>query len=292
MNMPVNLYKMMQNNRFRLALCLSGLLALSCPDALNAQKREPEWVYRVPEETVKGIRYFKHTNLIYQFHEYPTLPDLRYLGFIVNPEDEETYIAPDGRVVPKFFSGLCVVAPNSSNGYDTPPDGTPTSYSGEIYLPDFIEGFLADEDEFVLDFYPSAMGENLTSMRTPLYITLGASDFTKAVNLQKVQIGACYAVLPETFLSCKSLETLIFERAPFVYDLAFAGCAGIKAVVLQSEDDLPLLEGTKVFEGRVYEQATLYVPDNLMDACKADPAWGRFANVKSLKECNIELVKR
>lgn len=246
----------------------------------------------MPEETVRGIRYFKHTNLIYQFHEYPTLPDLRYLGFVVNPEDEETYIALDGKVMPKFFSALCVVAPSSRNGYKTPPEGTPTSYSGKVYMPDFIEGFLLEDDEYVLDFYPSAMGENLTSLRTPLYITLGAGDFTKAVNLQKIQIGACYAVLPETFLSCKSLETVIFERAPFVYDLAFAECAGIKAVVLRSEDDLPLLEGTKVFEGRVYEQATLYVPDNLMEACKADPAWGRFANVKSMKECNVELVER
>ena len=75
-----------------------GLSLLSFPCLLFAQEKTPEWAYGYPEETIRGIRYFQLSNTIDHIVQYPSLESLRAFGFMLNPDDEETYIAPDGKI--------------------------------------------------------------------------------------------------------------------------------------------------------------------------------------------------
>ncbi len=269
-----------------------GLSLLSFPCVLFAQEKTPEWAYGYPEETIRGIRYFQLSNTIDHIVQYPSLESLRAFGFMLNPDDEETYIAPDGKIIPKFYSALWAEAPNQNNpGMHTPEDALPY-YVGDIYLPDFIEGFHSQSDPYVLGFNWTAIGDKVTSIRTPLYMPVTTGCFQHASNLKKVQIGACYAVDPCSFWYCRQLETVIIEKDPFIYRYAFAGCPDIKSVVLKSGEDLPAFEDTSAFEESVYENATLYLPDSLMEKCGSDPLWSKFVHKKSLKECPVEPVKR
>ena len=92
-----------------------GLSLLSFPCLLFAQEKTPEWAYGYPEETIRGIRYFQLSNTIDHIVQYPSLESLRAFGFMLNPDDEETYIAPDGKIIPKFYSALWAEAPNQNN---------------------------------------------------------------------------------------------------------------------------------------------------------------------------------
>ncbi len=245
-----------------------------------------------PESMINGIRYFEFSQLVKAGEYSPSLPDFRILGFALNLDDEGTYIAPDGKIVPRFDDAVWVVAPDEPNDYyNPPPSGSPSSYTGEIYLPDVIEKFSPGSEEYVLGFDSSAMAEGLTALRTPLYMLVEQRRFKNAVDLQKIQFGSCHSVESEAFNNCAKLETVIFERAPYVYKKAFKGCPGIKVIVLLSDSELPSLENVSAFEDCVYDSATVYVPDTLIDAFKNDPIWSNFVHVKSLKESKVELVK-
>ncbi len=283
----------MHTNIIKFVRRIMWLLLLSLPCLSMAQPQAtPAWALRYPEETIRGIRYFKYTTLINEVHNTPSLPYLWMFGFTLNTEKEGTYIAPDGKIIPAFYGGLWVMPPNERNVDIVPPANTPSTYSGEIYLPDFIEGFRYYGDVYVLMFAPIAMGEELTAIRTPLYSPIINGHFKFAANLQKAQIGASYVVINDSFNGCGKLETVIFEQAPYVYHDAFAACDGIKTVVLQSDKELPMLESAAVFPDDVYTGATLYLPDSLMAACDADPVWSKFTHRKSLKECTVEFMKQ
>ncbi len=278
----------------RLSLCLVFMLA----GVPLVKAGDPIYVTHYKEDTIKGIRYFKGWIDLSSGYAQPSLPDFRLLGFtVVSTEGPlkptyPDYITPDGKVIPNFHYALIVAAPNVWNGWIAPPDNAPSSYSGDIYIPDRIEGFLDEKDPmYVLDLEPDAMGEDVISVRTPIYASVGYRRFLTAANLQKVQIGAYYSVMYQAFKDCKKLQTVIFEQAPQVFTTAFSDSPDIQEIVLQSEENLPLLEGTAVFDDKVYTNATLYVPDTLMEACKKDPVWSKFSKIKSLKECNVELIK-
>lgn len=271
------------------AVCLA-LSALPC--LAIAQEKAPESVYGCPEETIRGIRYFEKSNIADQFVNYDNLGSLRYWGFALNPDNEDTYITPDGKVIPAFYNALWVAAPNEENPGRRIPDGALPYYVGDVYLPDFIEGFASWKDEYVLAFNYTAMADRVTSIRTPLYMPVSTNCLGNAVNLQKVQIGACHSVEPCAFWYCKKLETVIIEKSPYIYRFAFAGCPTIKDVVLQSASELPPFEDASAFDDSVYKNATLYLHDDLMDECGKDPVWSKFVHRKSLKECKVEPVKR
>ena len=279
---------------------ITGLLLMALPCFCLAQTRTPDSVNIAPEKTINGVRYWQVSNELdkevdlWEDHQ-PTLSDLRDFGFVLNYENEDTYIAPDGKIVPKFHDALRVMAPNAYNGTIAPPEGAPSSYSGEIYLPDTIErsNFVPEltGSYYVLGFQPRSMAENLTAIRTSIYMSISTSSFKKAVGLKKVQIGSCYSVVPCTFWYSKQPETVILEKSPYIYRYAFAGCPDIKSVVLQSDVELPPFEDTSAFEDSVYKNATLYLPDTLMDKCNSDPLWSKFVHKKSLKECQVEFIK-
>lgn len=281
----------MYKNIVRLVGKISIAVLLFFPSIAIAQSRTPEWVYYCPEETINGIRYWKVSRLIDEVRDFPWLRSLRDIGFTVNPNDSNTYIAPDGKVVPRIIEALIVVPPNKINGGEQPPADASAWYFWDIYLLDSIEGFHGREDLYVLDFPGSSMSKGLFSIRTPLYVPITDDLFQKAVDLKKVQIGACYSVQPNAFMKCGKLETVIFEQAPCIYENAFINCKAISNVVLQSATELPILDAATAFEDCVYMNATLYIADNLMEACKQHPIWSKFGSIKSLNECNVEIMK-
>lgn len=269
---------------------INFILFLLIPCFGIAQAQE----FAYPERTINGIRYFKETRIRKNWRDLPSLMSLRKFGFSVNINENNSFIAPDGKIIPRFDNALRVVALNKPNTEedDLPEDFIPISYSGNIYLPDVVEDFKDGEDLFVLCTDVRPMGNSLISIRTPLYMPLNQGNFSYAVNMQKIQIGTCYMIEACSFLNCTKLETVIFEQAPYVEKYGFMDCAGIKNIVLLSSKELPLLEDIDSFDLLVYKYATVYVPESLMDAFKCDPVWSRFSNVRSLSECTIELMKQ
>ncbi len=246
------------------------------------------------ETTVKGIRYWQLSRVVDGPNPRPSLPNLRFLGFRVNPNDEKTFIAPDGKIIPAFASALWAVQADHINKWDGPdPNRGPSSYSGEVYLPDSTEINVWGKIrvEYILGFESEAMADELIAIRTAIYMPICANALQYAVNLQKVQIGTCYAIAKNGFKNCCKLNTVIFEKSPYVYPQAFTDCSDIKTIVLQSEEELPLLKDAAVFPDCVYTSATLYLPDNLMDECDNDPVWSKFIHRKSLKECTVEFME-
>lgn len=275
---------------------MTGLILMALPCFCLAQTRTPEWMYNNPDETINGVRYWMLDNEMYPWQDWSTLESLRNFGFVLNYEDEDTYIAPDGKIVPKFYEALWVMAQDEVNGTINPPEDAPSSYSGEIYLPDMIEWSHFNPEVtgsylYVLGFQPRSMAENLTAIRTSIYMSIPTGSFEKASGLKKVQIGSCYSVEPCTFWYNFQLETVILEKSPYIYKYAFSGCPLIKSVVLQSDVELPPVEDASAFEDSVYKNATLYLPDTLMDKCDSDPLWSKFVHKKSLKECQVEFIK-
>lgn len=246
------------------------------------------------ETEVNGIRYWAFSRVVDGPNPLPDLPDLKSLGFRLNLDDEKTFIAPDGKIIPAFSVALWAVRANRiNNWYGPDPYTGPPSYSGEVYLPDSAQinywGKLCFM--YVLGFESESMADKLTALRTPLYMPVNCKALQYAVNLQKVQIGSCYAVDRYGFKNCSKLETIIFEKSPYVYPWAFADCNEIKTIVLQSEEELPMLKNAEVFPDNVYTSATLYLPDSLMDVCGSDPVWSKFVNRRSLKECTVEFME-
>lgn len=267
------------NKRIHYALCITCLLLMAFPNQCLAY-----YQYTYPERTVHGLRYFWLTQDYSPIDLTPIrLRSLRQLGFILNPKDEETFITPEGEIIPAIYNGLWLVTPNQENYYNPTDKEPPESYSGDVYIPDYIEAFgYRGGDIYVLEINSSAIAEKVSAVRTPLYIPIESTLLSNAVNLQKAQIGACYSVDPCAFYYCTKLQTVIFEKGPYVYEYAFAHCKDIKTVVIQSK--LPHLAADNAFEQNVYTNATLYLPDELMQQCSEDPVWSKFTNRRSLSE--------
>ncbi|MCM1320175.1 MAG: hypothetical protein NC217_07315 [Muribaculaceae bacterium] len=214
----------------------------------------------------------------------PTLNNLFLYGFTVNPDNRETFITPDGKIVPKFYRGMRIVQPHSKNDRhlsdrDDPKDG---SYIGNIYIPDSLY-YNWDEFYYILDSAKHAL-DSVRSLRTPIYMPLGyqrlcLKDLPK---MQKIQVGTCFIVAPGALQNCAKLDTVIFEKGPYIFGKAVMNCPSIKTIVIQSQ--LPVLENETAFEHSIYNNATLYLPDELMEERKKDPIWSKFLHVKSLSE--------
>lgn len=112
-----------------------------------------------------------------------------------------------------------------------------------------------------------------------------------AVDLQKAQFGTFFVIEPDALKYCTKLETVIFERDPYIYNNAFSNCSNLKTIVLLDDKRLPMLESASSFAENVYSTATLYLPDSLMDDCVNDPVWSKFVHIKSLKDSPVELIK-
>lgn len=281
------------------ALCAVCLAALLLPNSsvaetpnISSETSVPTYwqpfVGGDPQDYINGIYYELSTRLINFFQEYPTLPRLEFFGFILNLDDTDTYHTADGLIIPAFDSALKVIPPNK---YGLAPEGAPSSYSGELYLPDMEEIVSHKTKYYVLHFAPNAMAEGLTALRTALYMTVMSESLEYAINLLKAQIGTCFVVEPNAFKNCSKLETVIFERDPYVYNNAFTDCPNLKTIVLLYDKRLPMLESASSFAENVYSTAMLYVPDALMDDCVNDPVWSKFVHIKSLKDSPVELMK-
>ena len=221
--------------------------------------------------------------------ESPELGNFKKLGFIVNPDDEKTYITPDGEIVPSFHQARAVVCWCEQNWYNGcvyyASHKCYTSFVGDIYIPDKMLQALGLENlVYVLEVWNQSLGEDVTSVRTPLYARIYKNMFEYAVNMKRVQIGACYVVETSAFPNCNALETVIFEKAPYVQKEAFPQCTRIRSVVLCSEENLPMLEDASVFDDTVYKNATLYLPDSMIGKYKEDPVWSKFTHTKSVSE--------
>lgn len=278
------------------AVCLATLLLpelsiADTPEAIPNNFSAP--LYRVLSypiiKTVNGICLVQQSRMIDNVDTKPTLTEMEFFGFTINPDDEDTYLTPDGTIIPAFHSGLWVLPPNADK---FAPENTPSSYLGEMYLPDKSRIYeWSDLEFYLLGCDPVAFAEELTAIRTPIYMPVMTLFLMTAVDLQKAQFGTFFVIEPDALKYCTKLETVFFERDPYIYNTAFSNCSNLKTIVLLDDKRLPMLESASSFAENVYSTATLYLPDSLMDDCVNDPVWSKFAHIKSLKDSPVELMK-
>lgn len=69
--------------------------------------------------------------------------------------------------------------------------------------------------------------------------------------------------------------------------LAFANCSNLKTVTIRHEDAMVTLGGSDNEFNNIAEDATLYVPADLLSEYDADPWVGWFANIKAIPEGDV-----
>ena len=258
----------------------------------------------MPTAFVDGIRY------TVQLYDREDAIDIRRYGF----ERHVGYgvIAPDGHAFSNWNDYVYVTKQNRSYGHNTPwyevSEDTmllkPPYYEGDIYIPDsvYMPYGLSSYNvkrgyKLVLGFFGfgnSLFNEKLTSIRTPVYGTIGGV-FDGCIGLRKAQIGASYRLGPSAFSGCTALDTVIFEHSPLIEDKAFEGCHNIRTIRMESapptfaspklppqSDPTTPVEPLKIFEPEVYAQATLYVPSDQLEAYRSAPYWKDFSRITTL----------
>lgn len=238
--------------------------------------------------------------------------------------DYNTFLFDDGSEFPAFMFSARVIKSNSSYHYSRLPIKTEKIdsianrypyYTGEVWLQDSVlmqalpnlkekkYHLVCDIDRAMSHIYGDRGGDyyyeneeaaklfdgGLTFIRTPRYAVVRTGTFRDQAKLKIARIGAVQYVACKAFENCPKLETVYFERSPYVDDQAFCRCNNIKYIVVNCK--LPEIRySVKIeadrspFDLPVYEKATLYVPGDQIQAYRNDKVWGKFKNIKDIEE--------
>lgn len=110
----------------------------------------------------------------------------------------------------------------------------------------------------------------------PSIVAIGEGAFMDCANLSSFIIGN-NAIAPKTYAGTMISEIVLPASVTALSADMFAGCKDVKSV--RAYASVPLTIAEDVFEPEVYAEATLLVPDNHLDAYKADSVWGKFTNI-------------
>ncbi len=122
----------------------------------------------------------------------------------------------------------------------------------------------------------------LTAISLPESVTsLGASAFATCQSLQEIVVPDGVNAIPnKCFYSCTGLKRTVFGKGvKSIGEEAFTKYKNItasfqlKELVLKSES---MVSGGANFDEEIYGKTTVYVPETLVEAYKADADWGKF----------------
>lgn len=145
----------------------------------------------------------------------------------------------------------------------TSKDGDSDGYFGNVVIPDSVayEGYTFMITAIEENAFDGA--EELTGVTIPASVTsIGAMAFQGCTALTSVSIGSGVVTIGEK---------------------AFNYCTDLQSVTCRSMVP-PVMENVNVFSNRTYNQATLYVPQSVMDAYGTADYWSRFAHIQSIAQ--------
>lgn len=122
--------------------------------------------------------------------------------------------------------------------------------------------------------------EDLTSIRIPnSVVTIGKSAFGNCVALEKVEMGQGVRVIESSaFRHCDVLESIeLPSTLESAGSYAFWNCGKLTTMICHAQR-VPT-SGNNLFQGTPVASATLYVPEESIDAYKANAQWGAFGKI-------------
>lgn len=129
----------------------------------------------------------------------------------------------------------------------------------------------------------------LKAISLPESVTsLGASAFATCQSLEEIVVPDGVTAIPDKcFYSCTGLKRAVFGKGvksigenAFTKYKAISAAFQLKELVLKSES---VVSGGANFANEIYDSATVYVPETLVEAYKADADWGKF-NIAPIDE--------
>ena len=129
----------------------------------------------------------------------------------------------------------------------------------------------------------------LKTVTLPESVTsLGASAFATCQSLEEIVVPDGVGAIPsKCFYSCTGLKRAVFGKGvksigedAFTKYKAVSAAFQLKELVLKSES---VVSGGANFDEGIYSSATVYVPEKLVEAYKADADWSKF-NIAAIDE--------
>ena len=161
-----------------------------------------------------------------------------------------------------------------------------------LVLPEDYQG-----DDYVIADFAFIGNENLVSVTIPQTVgSIGNSAFAGCTNLASVEMArGVMSIEDNAFENCVALSSVVIPQSMrSIGDNAFEGCTAVKTltvlgdvmptvpsgllatIVLYSSNPLTTAE----FAGKVYRNATVYVPTGSLDSYKAADGWKNFWTIK------------
>ena len=165
------------------------------------------------------------------------------------------------------------------------PSAHPPCYSGDVVIPDYVECIL----DYTFENCP-----DLTSVFIPASVTsINEQAFKGCTGLERVEIESLRAWCEIVFIDslCNPLfyadhlildgeevNDLVLDEAEgfFIDRYAFAGYKGLASVTCHSTE--PIYASVDAFYN-LYDQVTLFVPNESLEAYRAHQEWGRFTRI-------------
>lgn len=185
------------------------------------------------------------------------------------------------------------------------------SYSGEIEIPEFIEGYKVGElrgteslpvfgEDVTSVVIPESIeilngyvfdGANITSIHLPKTLTsYGTNNFKNMTQLESLTLPPLGTLPQFTVTDCSGLKEIIIEKVEFIDPMAFDNCENLEKLVLKNNNIVPNLR-LGALDGLNLQNIVLYVPKGSKRAY--DFNWGDlgFKAIVELNESGIEDVE-
>ena len=139
---------------------------------------------------------------------------------------------------------------------------------------------------------------------TEVYISegvklIGQEMFSRCYNLKKITIPNSVEVIKYRAFSamdnegdidepaCISLtEITIGSGVKFIEDFAFSGCTALTKIISLATTP-PIIADGNCFDNQCYDNATLYVPAEVVDVYRNTPIWDSFINILPIGSDNV-----
>ncbi len=123
--------------------------------------------------------------------------------------------------------------------------------------------------------------------------SIGYLTFGSCKGLSKLVLDKTVKTIgKQAFYNCTGLESLVIGASvESIGDMAFIDCNALTSVVCKSTTPIEKSEDSQVFSNPVYENASLYVPEDALDAYKSTSPWSLFSNMVVGDPNKIESIK-
>ena len=131
----------------------------------------------------------------------------------------------------------------------------------------------------------------LTSINIPKSVTtINDAAFYGCSGLTSINIpNSVTTINKAAFYGCSGLTSInIPNSVTTINEAAFYGCSGVKNIYTYG-DEIKIAEDDS-FDSDTYNQATLYVPNSLLEEYKNTSPWSNFKNISVNEETGISSI--